>query len=68
VVDAQRVTVIDRIEELEENVFDEVVSAKITSLLQNLAEQIAIRTVIHNDEGAFFLLNDTMERDDIRVN
>jgi hypothetical protein len=68
VVDAQRVAVVDRIEELEENVFDEVVSAKITSLLQNLAEQIPIGTVIHHDEGAIFLFNDTMERDDIRVN
>ena len=67
-VDAQRVAVIDRIEELEENVFDEVVSAKITSLLQDLAEEITIRTVIHYDEGAIFLLNDTMERDNIRVN
>jgi hypothetical protein len=67
VVDAQRVAVIDRIEELEENVFDEVVLAKITTLLQNLAEQITIRTVIHNDEGAIFLFNDAMERDDIRV-
>ena len=66
-VDAQRVTVIDRIEKLEENVFDEVVLAKITSLLQNLAEQITIRTVIHHDESAIVLFNDTMERDDIRV-
>jgi hypothetical protein len=33
-----------------------------------LAEQITIRTVIHNDEGAIFLFNDTMERDDVRVN
>ena len=48
--------------------FDEVISAKITSLLQNLAEQVTIRTVIHNDEGAIFLFDDTMERDDIRVN
>ena len=38
VVDAQRMAVIDRIEELEENVLDQVVPAKITSLLQNLAE------------------------------
>ena len=44
VVDAQRVAVIDRIEELEENVSDEVVSAKITSLLQDLAKEITIRT------------------------
>jgi hypothetical protein len=33
-----------------------------------LAERITIRTVIHNDEGAIFLFNDTMERDDVRVN
>jgi hypothetical protein len=67
VVDAQRVAEIDHIEELEENVFDEVVLAKITSLFQNLAEKISIRTVIYDDEGAIFLFNDTMERDDIRV-
>ena len=67
-IDAQRVAVIDCVEELEENVFDEVVSAKITSLLQNLAEQITIRTIIHNDEGAIILFDDTMERDDILVN
>lgn len=67
-VDAQRVAVIDGIEELEENVLDEVVAAKITPLLQNLAEQITIRTVIHNNEGAIFLFNDTMQRDDVRVN
>ena len=67
-IDAQRVAVIDCVEELEENVFDEVVSAKITSLLQNLAKQITIRTIIHNDEGAIILFDDTMERDDILVN
>jgi hypothetical protein len=33
VVDAQRMAVIDRIEELEENVFDQVISTQITSLL-----------------------------------
>jgi hypothetical protein len=67
-VDAQRVAEIDRIEELKENLFDEVVSAKITSHFQNLVRKITIRTVIHNDEGATFLFNDTMGRDDIRVN
>jgi len=57
-----------RIEELNKYVFDEFVSAKITSFLLNLAYQITIRTVIHNDEGVIFLFNDAMERDDIRVN
>jgi hypothetical protein len=68
VIDAQRVTETDRIEELNKNVFDEVVSAKKTSLFLNLASQISIRTVIHNDECATFLFNDTIKRDDIRVN
>jgi hypothetical protein len=67
VIDAQRMAVVDRIEELEKNVFDEVVPAKITSLLQNLAKQITIWAVIHNDEGAIFLFDDTMKRDYIRV-
>ena len=48
-VDAQRRKVIDRTEELEENVFDGVVSAKITSLLKNFARQITIKTEIHNE-------------------
>ena len=67
VIDAQGMTVIDRIEELEEYVFDQVISAKITALLQNLAKQITIWAVIHNDEGAIFLFNDTMKCDNIRV-
>ena len=49
-IDAQRLKVIDPIEELEENVFDEVVSAKITrltSLLKHFAGQIIIKTEIH---------------------
>ena len=60
-------TVIDRIEELEENVFNQVISAQITSLLQDLAKQITIRAVIHNDEGAVFLFNDTVKRHNIRM-
>jgi hypothetical protein len=67
VVDAQRMAVIDRIEELDENVFDQVISSKITALLQNLAKQITIRAVIHDDEGAIFLFNDTVKCDNIRV-
>ena len=46
---AQRLKVIDRIEELEENVIDEVVSAKIMSLLKNFALQITIKTEIHGE-------------------
>jgi hypothetical protein len=67
VVDAQGMAVIDRIEQLEENVFDQVISTKITSLLQDLAEQITIWAEIHNDKGAVFLFNDTMKCDDIRM-
>jgi hypothetical protein len=32
-----------------------------------LAKQITIRAQIHNDEGAVFLFDDTMKRDNIRV-
>jgi hypothetical protein len=67
VIDSQRMAVIDRIEELEKNVFDEVVSTKITSLLQDLAKQITIRTAIHNDKGAIFLFDDTMKCHNVRM-
>lgn len=59
--------IIDRFEQLEENVLDQVILAKITSLVQNLTKEIPIWTVIHDDEGAVLLFNDTMKCDDIRV-
>jgi len=59
--------VIDRVEELEENVLDQVILAKITSFVQNLAKEITVWTVIHNDEGAIVLFDDAMKCDDIRV-
>jgi hypothetical protein len=59
--------VIDRVEELEESVLNQVVVAKITSPVQNLAKEITIWTVIHNDEGAIVLFDDAVKCDDIRV-
>jgi 23S rRNA U2552 (ribose-2'-O)-methylase RlmE/FtsJ len=67
VIDAQRMAVIDGVEQLEENMLDQVILAKITSLMQNLAKEIPIWTVIHDDEGAVLLFNDAMKCDDIRV-
>jgi hypothetical protein len=59
--------VIDRIKELEENMLDHVILAEITPFMQNLAEEIPIWTVIHDDEGAVFLFNDAMKCDNVWV-
>jgi hypothetical protein len=67
VIDAQGMAVIDRIKELEESVLDQVILAKITSFVQNLAKEITIWTVIHDNEGAVILLNNAVKCDDIWV-
>src|SRR5712671_4640920 len=47
--------------------FNQVILAKIPSLVQNLTKEITVRTIIHNYEGVVLLLNDTMKCDDIPV-
>jgi|HubBroStandDraft_3_1064219.scaffolds.fasta_scaffold1886742_2 hypothetical protein len=59
--------VIDGVKELKESVLDQVVLAKITSFVQNLAKEVTIWTVIHYDEGAIVLFDDAMKCDDIWV-
>jgi hypothetical protein len=67
VIDAQRMTELDRVEELKEYVLDQVILAKITSFVQDLAKEITVRAVIHDYEGTVVLFKDTVKGDHIRV-
>jgi 23S rRNA U2552 (ribose-2'-O)-methylase RlmE/FtsJ len=66
-IDAQRMAKIDRVEELEENVLDQVVVTKIASFVENLAKEITVGAVVHDYERAVFLLDYAMKRDDVWV-
>lgn len=67
VVNSERVAVLDCIDELQEDIFDEVVLSKISAAVEDLCEQIVVRGIVHHDVGVISLLNDTMQGDYTRV-
>jgi len=67
VINTQRVAVFNRIEQLQEDVLDEFILAKVPALVEDLGEEITILTIVHNDICEIFVLDDTMERNDVGV-
>jgi hypothetical protein len=66
-INTQRVAILNRIEQLQEDVLDELILAKVPALVEDLGEEVAILAIVHNDIRKIFVLDDTMERDDIGV-
>lgn len=66
-INTQRVAVVNRIEQLQENVLDEFILAKVPALVEDLGEEVTILTIVHNDICEIFVLNNTMEGNDIGV-
>jgi len=67
VINTQRVAVFNRIEQLQEDVLDEFILAKIPALVEDLGEEVTVLAVVHNDVCEIFVLDDTMEGNDIGV-
>jgi hypothetical protein len=65
VINTQRVAVFNRIEQLQEDVLDEFILAKVPALVEDLGEEVTILAIVHNDICEIFVLNDTMEGNDI---
>lgn len=61
VVDAEVVAVLDRIEELEEHLLDQVVMTKVGAMVKDLGEEITLREVIEDDVGECLVLNDAVQ-------
>lgn len=67
VKDAQRMTIFDRIEKLEENVFDKTVVTEISPFVENLREEVATGAVVHNEEYVGSIVNNAVESYDVWV-
>ena len=59
--------IFNRIEQLQEDVLDEFILAKIPALVEDLGEEVTVLAIVHNDVCEIFVLDDTMEGNDIGV-
>ena len=64
-INTQRVAVFNHIEQLQEDVLDEFILANAPALMEDLGEETAILAVVHNDIREIFVLDETMEGNDI---
>jgi len=67
VVDAQRMAVLDGIQELEENSSRQFIVANKVAALGDVGEEVTFRAVFHDDERAIRGLDDLHQGDDIGV-
>lgn len=67
VEDPLRVTVLDRVDDLEEDATDEFVVPEVPLSLRDHAEQISLFAELQDDVDARFLLDHVVERDHVRV-
>ena len=59
--------VFNRIEQLQEDVLDEFILAEVPALVEDLGEEVTVLAVVHDDIREIFILNNTMEGNDIWV-
>ena len=57
--------VFNRIEQLQEDVLDDLILAKVPALVEDLGEEVTVLAIVHNDICEIFVLDDTMEGNDI---
>lgn len=65
VINAQRVAVLDGVEELEEDVLDEAIVSEVSSLVKDLREEVAIWAIVHDEVNEGTVLDDSMEGYDV---
>ena len=66
-INTQRVAVFNRVKQLQEDVLDKFILAKVPALVEDLGEEVTVLAIVHNDVCEIFVLNDTMEGNDIGV-
>lgn len=67
VVDAKRMTIFHGVEQLKKNMLYEMVAPQIATVVANLGKEVMVGSVVHNDVGVFVVLDNTMQRDDVRM-
>jgi len=60
-------TILDGVDELQENVLDECIIPKVATIIQYLREEVVVRGIIQDDVGIAVILYDTVERNDAMV-
>lgn len=66
-VDAQLVAVVDRVDDLEEDLPDELVVAKVPLSLRDHPEEVSLLTELEDDVDAVLLLNDVVQSHDVAM-
>lgn len=66
-VDPERVAAFDGVEKLKKDVLNEIIITEISAAMQNLSEQVAVASVIHDNKRVLVVLDDTMEGHNVRV-
>jgi hypothetical protein len=66
-INTQRVAVFNCVEQLQEDMLDKFILAKVPALVEDLGEEVTVLAIVHNDVCEIFVLDDTMEGNDIRV-
>ena len=60
VIDIQGMAVLNRIEQLKENLPDEVVVSKVSPVVKDLCEQVAVGAIVHDDPCVVVVLDNTV--------
>lgn len=60
VIDTERVAVLHCVDELQEDVLDKHVVSKIAAAMEDLREQIVVRSVVHDDVSVVALIYNTV--------
>lgn len=66
-INIQGVAVLNCVQQLKKDLLDESIIAQIASPVKDLSEKVAVRAVVHDDEGVLVVLDDAVKRDDVGV-
>lgn len=67
VVDVQRMAVLNCIEQLKEDLPDKIVISEISSVMEDLREEVTVWTVVHDDPGILLIFDDAMKGHNARM-
>lgn len=66
-INMQRMAVFDRVKQLQEYFLNKFVISQITTMVEDLREQVAVLAIVHNDISVLWVLDDAVEGNNIGV-
>ena len=67
VIDTKAMAILNCVKQLQEDVFDQNVVAKIAAIMEDLREQVVVRGVVQDNIRPVVFLDDAVKGDDVRV-